>query len=68
MNQIRMSLTNNDYVVQAKTDLGVDSVRNAELIKFFSRLKEELAIGETEVLTIEGIPGEPVNFRIAALY
>lgn len=66
MNQIKMSLLDNDYVVQAKTDLGIDGFQNQELINFFSRIKEELVIGGTEVLTIEGLHGEPVNFRISA--
>lgn len=66
MNQIKMSLLDSDYVVQAKTDLGIDGYQNQELINFFSRIKEELVIGGTEVLTIEGLHGEPVNFRISA--
>ncbi len=66
MSQIQMSLTDNDFVVQAKTIFGIGGVQNQELTKFFNRLKEELMIGETEILTIEGFQGPPVNFRISA--
>jgi len=66
MNPIKMSLLDNDYVVQAKTDFGTEGFQNLELIKFFRRIKEELVIGGTEILTIEGLHGEPVNFRISA--
>lgn len=65
MNQIKMSLIDNDYVTQAKTD--INAIKNRDLISFFNRLKEELVIGETEVLTIEGLQNEPVKFRIAAV-
>ena len=66
MNQIQMSLTDNDFVVQAKTIFGIDRVQSQALMKFFNRLTEELMIGETEILTIEGFQGQPVNFRISA--
>ena len=66
MKNIRMSLIDNDYVIQAKTNLNANTVQNGELAKFFNRLQEELVIGETEVLTIEGLKNGPVNFRITA--
>ena len=65
MSHIRMSLIDNDFVIQAKTDIDIDSIQNRELMEFFNRLKEELVIGETEFLTIEGLQKEPVNFRIS---
>jgi len=40
MNPIKMSLLDNDYVVQAKTDFGTEGFQNLELIKFFRRIKE----------------------------
>ena len=65
MSRIKMSLIDNDYVLQAKTDINVDTSQNRELTGFFNRLKEELLIGETEFLTIEGLQKEPINFRIS---
>lgn len=66
MSQIKLSLIDNDYVTQAKTDISVDEIKNKELMEFFTRLKDELVIGDTEFLTIEGLQKEPVNFRISA--
>ena len=65
MNQIRMSLVDNDFVIKAKTDIDINAIQNQELIKFFNLLKEELVIGETEFLTIEGLQKEPLSLRIS---
>lgn len=67
MNQIKMSLVDNDYVVQAKTDIDVNAKQNKDLLTFFSRLKEELVIGGTESLTVEGIHEKPISFRISIM-
>lgn len=68
MSRIKLSLIDNDYVTQAKTDIFVDDIKNKELMEFFTRLKDELVIGDTEFLTIEGLQKEPVNFRISAVH
>lgn len=67
MSQIKMSLIDNDFVTKAKTDINVDVSQNQNLMEFFNQLKEELVIGETELLTIEGLQKKPVNFRISAM-
>lgn len=67
MNQIKMSLIDNDYVLQAKTDIDVATIQSKDLMNFFNQLKEELSTGATEFLTIEGLKTGPVNFRISAI-
>ena len=51
--------------VQAETDLTVSNKVNAELGSFIRQLQEELVVGESTHLEIEGLHGDPVTFTIA---
>ena len=64
MSTIKISLTDNDYVVQAGTDLEFDEKQDTQFSNFIDRLKEELAIGQTATLEIEGLKNDPVKFEI----
>ena len=60
---MKISLIDNDYVVQAKMDL----VQNgpADLFrKFVKQIKEELVTGQTAYLEIEDARKDPITFEI----
>ena len=63
MNRIKMELVDNDHVVRAKADLGLNSIGDP-LGTFVRQIKEELVAGETAFLEIEGSGIGPVTFEI----
>jgi len=61
---LRISLVDNDYVVRAKTDLLLDG-EYEKFIKFLKEITEELIIGKTARLEIEGPEKDPITFEIS---
>ena len=65
MKQIKFALIDNDYAVQARESLDVDEKFNSVFARFIDQLREELVIGQTATLEIEGFAENPVSFTIA---
>jgi hypothetical protein len=59
MANIKMELIDNDHVTQAKFDLGGD------LEDFLREIDEELFIGKTASLEIEGLSKHLITFEIS---
>ena len=60
----RIALIDNDYVVQAETDLALNG-KNETFRKFFQDIKEELLPGQTAYLEIEDSESDPITFEIS---
>ena len=60
----RIALIDNDYVVQAKTDLALDG-KDETFRKFLQEIKEELLPGQTAFLEIEDSESDPITFEIS---
>jgi hypothetical protein len=60
----KISLVDNDYVVRAKTDLLLDG-EYEKFIKFLKEINEELIIGKTAHLEIEGPEKDLITFEIS---
>lgn len=65
MKHVRLALIDNDYAVQAEGKLDVNEKRNSGFARFIDQIREELAIGQTATLEIEGLTERPVSFTIA---
>ena len=61
---MRIALIDNDYVVQAETDLALNG-KNETFRKFFQDIKEELLPGQTAYLEIEDSESDPITFEIS---
>jgi hypothetical protein len=61
MKPIRISLVNNDHVVQATKDLNES---DHSLASFLRQVREELLAGETGYLEIQGLQEDPITFAI----
>ena len=66
MMNLKMALVDNDYVVRAKTDLALKGKDN-KFGEFFTEINEELVIGETAYLEIEGLEMDTITFEISKL-
>ncbi len=66
MKNIKFSLIDNDFVVQAETEIDVNEKQNKKFIRFLRQLKEELVIGQTAHFEVEGLQGNPVSFTITS--
>ena len=66
MMNLKMALVDNDYVVRAKTDLALKRKDN-KFGEFFKEINEELVIGETAYLEIEGLEMDTITFEISKL-
>ena len=64
---IKISLIDTDYVVRTKTDLGRKKVKEDKLGKFLREIEEELMLGTTGYLQVEGLKKDPVTFEISKL-
>ena len=60
----RIALIDNDYVVQAETDLALDG-KDGTFRKFLQEIKEELLPGQTAYLEIEDSESDPITFEIS---
>ena len=65
MKNIRISLVNNDHVVQAARDLNLNENTDSVFASFLRQVREELVTGETAYLEIQGIQKDPVTFAIS---
>jgi hypothetical protein len=65
MKHIRLALIDNDYAVQAEGALDVNEKQNSGFARFIDQIREELTIGQTATLEIEGLTEKPVSFTIA---
>jgi hypothetical protein len=65
MKNIRISLVNNDHVVQAARDLNLNESTDSVFASFLRQVREELVTGETAYLEIQGIQKDPVTFAIS---
>ncbi len=63
MKDLKISLKDCDYVVRAKTDLGMNW-NNDAFGRFFKDINEELITGQTAYLEITGSEMDPIRFEI----
>ncbi len=59
-----IALIDNDYVVQAKTDLALNG-KDDTFRKFLQEIKEELLPGQTAYLEIEDSESDSITFEIS---
>lgn len=64
MSQIKMSLINHDYKVQAAAAIDFNDTQNTTFSDFIDHLKENLVTGDTAWLQIEGLD-QPVKLMVA---
>ncbi|MBW1765605.1 MAG: hypothetical protein JRJ65_00960 [Deltaproteobacteria bacterium] len=64
MENIKISLVDNDYVVRAEMGV-VTKWNNALFKKFIKEIREGLVPGETAHLEIEGLERDSVTFEIS---
>jgi len=63
---MKIALIDNDYVVQAKTDLALNG-QDKTFRNFLQEVKEELFPGQTAYLEIEDSETGPITFEISHL-
>jgi len=61
---MKISLIDNDYVVQAKTDLALNG-KDETFRNFLQEIKEELLPGQTAYLEFENSETDPITFEIS---
>ncbi len=61
---MKIALIDNDYVVQAKTDLALNG-KDETFRNFLQEIKEELLPGQTGYLEIEDSETGPITFEIS---
>jgi len=61
---MKIALIDNDYVVQAKTDLALNG-QDETFRNFLQEIKEELLPGQTGYLEIEDFETGPITFEIS---
>ena len=61
---MRIALIDNDYAVQAKTDLALNG-KNETFRNFLQEIKEELLPGQTAYLEFENSETDPITFEIS---
>jgi len=65
MKNLKFSLIDNDFVVNAKTSLSIHDDADFEFIKFLRKIEDEIIPGETAYLEIEGLHNNPITFTIS---
>lgn len=61
---MKIALIDNDYVVQAKTDISLNG-KDETFRHFLQEIKEELLPGQTAYLEIEDSETDPITFEIS---
>lgn len=61
---MKIALIDNDYVVQAKTDLALNG-KDESFRNFLQEIKEELLAGQTGYLEFEDSETGPITFEIS---
>ena len=65
MKNLKFSLIDNDFVLNAKTNLNIHDDADFAFAKFLRKIEEELVTGESASLEIEGLHDNPVTFAIS---
>ena len=65
MKNLKISLIDNDSVVNAETSLKIQSKAGCAFTKFFSEVEEELVTGKSAYLEVDGLGKGPVTFCIS---
>ena len=65
MKNLTFSLIDNDFAVNAKTNLSVNDDAGFAFTKFLREIEDELVTGETAFLEVEGLNNNPVTFTIS---
>ena len=65
MGDLKFSLIDNDFVVNAKTNFSIHDDADFAFAKFLREIEEKLVTGETASLEIEGLHDNPVTFTIS---
>lgn len=65
MKDLKISLIDNDFVVNAETRLKIRSKSGSAFMKFISEIEEELATGKVAYLEVDGLSKGPVTFSIS---
>jgi hypothetical protein len=65
MKTIKISLVNNDQVVQATKNLNLDESADHSVAAFIRQIREELVTGETAFLEIKGLQKDSLTFAIS---
>ncbi|PKN65352.1 MAG: hypothetical protein CVU57_10930 [Deltaproteobacteria bacterium HGW-Deltaproteobacteria-15] len=65
MKTIKISLVNNDQVVQATKNLNLNESVDHSVAAFIRQIREELVTGETAYLEIQGLQKDPLTFAIS---
>lgn len=65
MKKLRISMFDNDYAVQAKTQFDLNNgSASAQVFEFFEKIKEELIANQATHIEIEGIQDDALVFSI----
>ena len=65
MKNIKLSLVDNDYIIQNHTTLHLNDEDGMVLTQFLKDIRDELTIGQTACLEIEGAQGEAITFSVS---
>ncbi|MFC1884375.1 hypothetical protein ACFL2O_06380 [Thermodesulfobacteriota bacterium] len=65
MKNLKISLIDNDSVVNAETNLKFRTNAGSAFMKFISEIEEELATGKIAYLEVDGLSKGPVTFSIS---
>ena len=65
MKNIKVSLIDNDFAIQAKRDVAFNESQKNVLSEFFEQVQEELVTGQTAFLEIDGLLNKTVTLTIA---
>ena len=63
MKNVKFSLINNDFSVEADADIDFHDNQDVKLADFLTRLSEQLETGETAMVEIDGLD-RPVKFTV----
>ena len=65
MKNLKLSLIDNDYTIQAHTDLSVSDKMMNHFVDFVNNMKEELVTGQTAYFEVESADKDPIVFTIS---
>ena len=65
MKNLTFSLIDNDFAVNAKTNLSINNDEGFAFTKFLREVEDGLVTVETAFLEVEGIHNNPVTFTIS---
>ncbi len=65
MKNLKFSLVDNDFAINAETNLELNDKGDQSFERFLRSIEEELVTGETAYLEIEGLHKAPIKFAIS---